>query len=115
MDKIAQELAPGIVVKYRTDDDDNLGEYEPETNTIWLSEQTLRSDPEVQRFVLLHELCHALVTKQHDKAFYKVLTELIPEHNVSWLTAAKIEQIIPNSWYENMTDDEKKVWSRIEG
>jgi predicted metal-dependent hydrolase len=48
-------------------------------------------DPEMKRYIVLHERAHLKTGPNHDVRFYEVLKKLIAEHRIPWKTAYELE------------------------
>lgn len=107
MDNNRHELIDGIISKYRPGlpyivdvvcaDDEFYGEWDAEDGLIFTVECDDLTDAEF-RYVVLHEIAHALTSGGHHDNFYGVLTALVVAEQVDWDIAVRIEQIIPRLW-----------------
>jgi hypothetical protein len=98
-------LVPNAVVNWHVPsppDDEYWGEC---SNGVFTFTTTFDALSETeQRFIILHEYAHLITDDggRHGNAFYANLTPaLLAAHSVPLSIARELEQLFPDSWYED--------------
>lgn len=87
------------------------GETSPYSKVIFLTQHWRELNPEGQRYVVLHEVCHALRpgVDGHDRKFWEMLQDMVFEEEIDPVEACLLETFAPE-WY--LSEYQSQAWDR---